>query len=96
MLRTSQSPRRRQTSSAPPWALGVPPSTPAESAHQPGRQDRQKRLPTAVHRHQRLGLLEAMKMEQPLNAHKFGTMKGLSAEVGASLTWGATICEIKD
>ncbi|WP_189702248.1 biotin/lipoyl-containing protein, partial [Streptomyces chromofuscus] len=41
-------------------------------------------------------VLEAMKMEQPLNAHKNGTVKGLSAEVGASITSGAVICEIKD
>ncbi|MDQ0941178.1 biotin carboxylase N-terminal domain-containing protein [Streptomyces sp. V1I1] len=41
-------------------------------------------------------VLEAMKMEQPLNAHRSGTIKGLSAEVGASISSGATICEIKD
>ncbi|MEV6536531.1 biotin/lipoyl-containing protein, partial [Streptomyces sp. NPDC051639] len=41
-------------------------------------------------------VLEAMKMEQPLNAHRSGTVKGLSAEVGASITSGAAICEIKD
>ncbi|MGI5469167.1 acetyl/propionyl/methylcrotonyl-CoA carboxylase subunit alpha [Streptomyces sp. CA-132043] len=41
-------------------------------------------------------VLEAMKMEQPLNAHRSGTVKGLTAEVGASLTAGAVICEIKD
>lgn len=41
-------------------------------------------------------VLEAMKMEQPLNAHRSGTIKGLSAEVGASVTSGAVICEIKD
>ncbi|GGU73840.1 acetyl-/propionyl-CoA carboxylase subunit alpha [Streptomyces litmocidini] len=41
-------------------------------------------------------VLEAMKMEQPLNAHRSGTVKGLSAEVGASVTSGATICDIKD
>ncbi|MFB0629918.1 biotin carboxylase N-terminal domain-containing protein [Streptomyces sp. AB3(2024)] len=41
-------------------------------------------------------VLEAMKMEQPLNAHRSGTVVGLNAEVGASLTSGATICEIKD
>ncbi|WP_329538285.1 ATP-grasp domain-containing protein (plasmid) [Streptomyces sp. NBC_01450] len=40
-------------------------------------------------------VLEAMKMEQPLNAHRSGTIKGLSAEVGASITSGAVICEIK-
>ncbi|MFF3602504.1 acetyl/propionyl/methylcrotonyl-CoA carboxylase subunit alpha [Streptomyces sp. NPDC002463] len=41
-------------------------------------------------------VLEAMKMEQPLNAHRSGTVKGLSAEVGASVTSGAVICDIKD
>ncbi|MFI8102487.1 acetyl/propionyl/methylcrotonyl-CoA carboxylase subunit alpha [Streptomyces sp. NPDC086023] len=41
-------------------------------------------------------VLEAMKMEQPLNAHRSGTIKGLAAEVGASITSGAAICEIKD
>ncbi|MEV7676786.1 MULTISPECIES: biotin carboxylase N-terminal domain-containing protein [unclassified Streptomyces] len=41
-------------------------------------------------------VLEAMKMEQPLNAHRSGTVKGLSAAVGASITSGAAICEIKD
>jgi acetyl-CoA/propionyl-CoA carboxylase, biotin carboxylase, biotin carboxyl carrier protein len=41
-------------------------------------------------------VLEAMKMEQPLNAHRAGTVKGLAAEVGASITAGAVICEIKD
>jgi acetyl-CoA/propionyl-CoA carboxylase biotin carboxyl carrier protein len=41
-------------------------------------------------------VLEAMKMEQPLNAHRSGTVKGLAAEVGASVSAGAPICEIKD
>ncbi|MEU3221666.1 biotin carboxylase N-terminal domain-containing protein [Streptomyces sp. NPDC006976] len=41
-------------------------------------------------------VLEAMKMEQPLNAHRSGTVKGLSAEVGSSISSGAAICEIKD
>ncbi|MGQ4512017.1 ATP-binding protein [Streptomyces sp. DW26H14] len=41
-------------------------------------------------------VLEAMKMEQPLNAHRSGTVKGLVASVGGSVTSGATICEIKD
>ncbi|NED83820.1 biotin/lipoyl-binding protein [Streptomyces sp. SID11233] len=41
-------------------------------------------------------VLEAMKMEQPLNAHRSGTVKGLTAEVGTSLSSGAPICEIKD
>ncbi|MBV9023580.1 MAG: ATP-grasp domain-containing protein [Streptomycetaceae bacterium] len=41
-------------------------------------------------------VLEAMKMEQPINAHRSGTVKGLSAEVGSSLSSGAPICDIKD
>uniref|UniRef100_UPI0018D369CE acetyl/propionyl/methylcrotonyl-CoA carboxylase subunit alpha n=1 Tax=Nocardioides scoriae TaxID=642780 RepID=UPI0018D369CE len=41
-------------------------------------------------------VLEAMKMEQPLKAHKAGVVTGLSAEVGATVTNGAVICEIKD
>ncbi|MEY9940971.1 biotin carboxylase N-terminal domain-containing protein [Streptacidiphilus sp. MAP5-3] len=41
-------------------------------------------------------VLEAMKMEQPLNAHKSGTVVGITAEVGATVTSGAAICEIKD
>jgi acetyl-CoA/propionyl-CoA carboxylase biotin carboxyl carrier protein len=41
-------------------------------------------------------VLEAMKMEQPLNAHKAGTVSGLSAEVGAVVTSGTVICDIKD
>ncbi|GAA0352862.1 acetyl/propionyl/methylcrotonyl-CoA carboxylase subunit alpha [Streptomyces blastmyceticus] len=40
-------------------------------------------------------VLEAMKMEQPLNAHRPGTVKGITAEVGASVSSGAVICEIK-
>jgi len=41
-------------------------------------------------------VLEAMKMEQPLKAHKAGTVTGLNAEVGATVTNGAVICELKD
>ncbi|WP_433373301.1 acetyl/propionyl/methylcrotonyl-CoA carboxylase subunit alpha [Streptosporangium sp. CA-115845] len=41
-------------------------------------------------------VLEAMKMEQPLAAHKAGTITGLAAQVGQTVTSGATICEIKD
>ncbi len=41
-------------------------------------------------------VLEAMKMEQPLKAHKAGTVTGLNAEVGASVSSGAVICELKD
>jgi acetyl-CoA/propionyl-CoA carboxylase biotin carboxyl carrier protein len=41
-------------------------------------------------------VLEAMKMEQPITAHKAGTISGLSAEVGQPVSSGAVICEIKD
>ncbi|SEG99455.1 acetyl-CoA/propionyl-CoA carboxylase, biotin carboxylase, biotin carboxyl carrier protein [Nonomuraea solani] len=41
-------------------------------------------------------VLEAMKMEQPLTAHKSGTITGLTAAVGQTVTSGAAICEIKD
>ncbi|GAB2798188.1 acetyl/propionyl/methylcrotonyl-CoA carboxylase subunit alpha [Streptomyces daliensis] len=41
-------------------------------------------------------VLEAMKMEQPLNAHRSGTVKDLSAEIGGSLSAGTVICQIKD
>ena len=41
-------------------------------------------------------VLEAMKMEQPLTAHKAGTVTGLAAEVGQTVSSGAVICEIKD
>jgi acetyl-CoA/propionyl-CoA carboxylase biotin carboxyl carrier protein len=39
-------------------------------------------------------VLEAMKMEQPLNAHKAGVVSGLTAEVGGAVTAGAVICTI--
>src|SRR5690606_33268121 len=41
-------------------------------------------------------VIEAMKMEQPLKAHKAGTVTGLAAEVGATVNNGAVICELKD
>ena len=41
-------------------------------------------------------VLEAMKMEQPLTAHKAGTVTGLSAEIGATVSAGSAICELKD
>lgn len=41
-------------------------------------------------------VMEAMKMEQPLNAHRSGIVKGLSVEVGATVTSGTVLCEIVD
>ena len=40
-------------------------------------------------------VLEAMKMEQPIAAHKSGVVSGLVAEVGVTVTSGQVICEIK-
>jgi acetyl-CoA/propionyl-CoA carboxylase biotin carboxyl carrier protein len=41
-------------------------------------------------------VLEAMKMEQPLTAHKDGTVTGLTVEVGQTVSAGAAICELAD
>ncbi|MCF8554123.1 MAG: ATP-grasp domain-containing protein [Candidatus Nanopelagicales bacterium] len=40
-------------------------------------------------------VLEAMKMEQPLTAHKAGIITGLTAEVGATVATGTELMEIK-
>ena len=40
-------------------------------------------------------VLEAMKMEQPLSAHKAGVITGLTAAIGDVLAAGTTICEIR-
>ncbi len=40
-------------------------------------------------------VLEAMKMENPVTAHKDGVVTGLTAEVGASLASGTVIAELK-
>lgn len=39
-------------------------------------------------------VIEAMKMEQPLHAHRAGTVSGLGVEAGATVTAGTVICEI--
>ena len=41
-------------------------------------------------------VLEAMKMEQPITAHRAGTITGLTATVGAVVPSGTVLCEIKD
>jgi acetyl-CoA/propionyl-CoA carboxylase biotin carboxyl carrier protein len=41
-------------------------------------------------------VLEAMKMEQPLAAHKAGRVTGFSAEPGATVSAGTVICQIVD
>ncbi len=41
-------------------------------------------------------VLEAMKMEQPINAHKSGVITGIKAAIGETVTSGAVLAEIKD
>ena len=41
-------------------------------------------------------VLEAMKMEQPLNAHRGGLVKNLAVAAGDSVTSGQVLCEIVD
>ena len=41
-------------------------------------------------------VIEAMKMEQPLSAHKAGTVTGLKVAPGETVGNGAVICDIKD
>ncbi|UZX02421.1 ATP-grasp domain-containing protein [Arthrobacter sp. CDRTa11] len=41
-------------------------------------------------------VLEAMKMEQPLTAHRAGTITGLSAKAGETVSAGAVIATIED
>jgi acetyl-CoA/propionyl-CoA carboxylase biotin carboxyl carrier protein len=43
-----------------------------------------------------LVVLEAMKMENPVNAHKAGTITGLAVSSGETVTQGSVLCEIKD
>jgi acetyl-CoA/propionyl-CoA carboxylase biotin carboxyl carrier protein len=43
-----------------------------------------------------LFVIEAMKMEQPISAHKAGVVGELSVEVGASVANGAVLLEIRD
>ena len=43
-----------------------------------------------------VAVLEAMKMENPVNAHKDGTVTGLTVKQGDSVSQGAVICELKD
>jgi acetyl-CoA/propionyl-CoA carboxylase biotin carboxyl carrier protein len=40
-------------------------------------------------------VVEAMKMENPVTAHKDGTVSGLSAEPGSTVTQGTVLCELK-
>jgi acetyl-CoA/propionyl-CoA carboxylase biotin carboxyl carrier protein len=41
-------------------------------------------------------VLEAMKMEQPLTAHKDGTVTGLVVEIGQTVAAGGIVCRLED
>ena len=41
-------------------------------------------------------VIEAMKMEQPLNAHRSGKVTNLVAKAGETVTSGGVLCEIVD
>jgi acetyl-CoA/propionyl-CoA carboxylase, biotin carboxylase, biotin carboxyl carrier protein len=43
-----------------------------------------------------LVVVEAMKMENPVTAHKRGTVTGLATHPGAPVSQGSVICELKD
>jgi acetyl-CoA/propionyl-CoA carboxylase biotin carboxyl carrier protein len=49
-----------------------------------------------VEQGQTVVVLEAMKMEQPIAAHKAGVITGLTAQIGATVTSGTVLAEIKD
>ncbi|KAF0966068.1 acetyl/propionyl/methylcrotonyl-CoA carboxylase subunit alpha [Rhodococcus sp. T7] len=42
-----------------------------------------------------IAVLEAMKMENPVNAHKAGTVTGLAVEPGSAITQGTVLAELK-
>ena len=48
-----------------------------------------------VKRGQKVAVLEAMKMENPVKAHKSGVVTGLSAAAGEGVTKGSVLMEIK-
>ncbi|MRH90108.1 ATP-grasp domain-containing protein [Nocardia sp. SYP-A9097] len=45
---------------------------------------------------QLIAVIEAMKMEQPITAHKAGTVVGLITEIGRSIGTGAVLCRIQN
>src|SRR6202000_1600636 len=42
-----------------------------------------------------IAVVEAMKMEQPLTAHRSGVVSGLAVEVGGTVSAGAVVCSIE-
>lgn len=49
-----------------------------------------------VHAGELIIVLEAMKMEQPLSAHRSGVISNLSAIIGETVSSGSTLCDIID
>jgi acetyl-CoA/propionyl-CoA carboxylase biotin carboxyl carrier protein len=49
-----------------------------------------------VHAGDTVVVLEAMKMEQPLTAHKDGTVRDLAVEVGQTVSAGTVISQLQD
>ena len=90
--RRAKKPKRAAGKKAGAAASGDAVTSPDAGHHRQGR----RRGGPEVAEGDVIVVLEAMKMEQPLKAHKAGTVTGLQAEVGATVTNGAVICEIKD
>ena len=51
---------------------------------------------TAVAAGDLIMVIEAMKMEQPLTAHKAGVIASITAEIGITVQSGSVLCEITD
>ncbi len=90
---TAKRPTRRSTGGAKAKA----PSSNALSAPMQGTIVKVAVTPGAeVNEGDLIVVLEAMKMEQPINAHRSGVIADLQAEVGATVTSGQVLCEIVD
>ena len=69
----------------------------AQTAPMPGTiLDIHVKVGDVVTANQPVMVLEAMKMENPVTAHRAGIVTKLDAEAGATVTSGAVLCEIVD
>ena len=87
-----QRPAKRAKEGLRWWGIRGRLTAPMQGHHREGRRGRGQ----TVEAGELVIVLEAMKMEQPLNAHKAGTVTGLKAEIGATVPTGTVLCEIKD